>query len=180
MILNHIRKKMKTALILTGKLVQDHEFIYPYYRLQEAGFQVEVAVRNKETVMGQLGAAKIVPTRDIAGLRVQDFDLLVIPGGAKCQEYLRQDQEALDFISKFNAAGKPIAAICHGSQMLISAKVVKERRVSGYYSIKDDLINAGATYVDEPAVVDGNLITTAHYKHMGPWMKATLKACGVE
>ncbi len=163
------------ALILTGKLVQDHEFIYPYYRLQEAGFEVAVAVRNKETVLGQLGAAKIVPTHDISGLRVEDYDVLIIPGGAKCQEYLRQDQEALDFISKFNAAGKVIAAICHGSQMLISAKVVKGRRVSGYYSIKDDIINAGATYVDEPAVVDGNLVTTAHYKHLGPWMKATLQ-----
>ncbi len=166
---------MKRALILTGKSVQDHEFIYPYYRLQEAGFEVDVAVRNKETVMGQLGAAKIVPTLDITGLDVADFDLLVIPGGAKCQEYLRQDLEALDFISKFNAAGKPIAAICHGSQMLISAKAVKGRRVSGYYSIKDDIVNAGATYVDEPAVVDGNLVTTAHYKHLGAWMKATLE-----
>lgn len=171
---------MKKALILTGKMVQDHEFIYPFYRLQEAGFQVDVAVRNKETVMGQLGAAKIVPNKDITGLDVKDFDLLVIPGGAKCQEYLRQDKEALDFISKFHAAGKTIAAICHGSQMLISAKVVKGRRISGYYSIKDDINNAGATYTDEPAVVDGNLVTTAHYKDMGPWMKATLKACGVE
>ena len=171
---------MKTALILTGKLVQDHEFIYPYYRLQEAGFQVEVAVRNKEIVMGQLGAAKIIPTKDIAGLEVKEFDLLLIPGGAKCQEYLRQDQEALDFISKFNAARKPIAAICHGSQMLISAKVVNGRKISGYYSIKDDIVNAGATYVDEQAVVDGNIITTAHYKHLGPWMKAVLKVCGAE
>ena len=171
---------MKKALILTGKLVQDHEFIYPYYRLQEANFEVSVAVRNKETVMGQLGAAKIVPTHDITGLKVEDFDLLVIPGGAKCQEYLRQDQEALDFIAKFNGAGKVIASICHGAQMLISAKVVKGRRISGYYSIKDDIINAGATYVDEPAVIDKNIITTAHYKDLGAWMKATLKVCGVE
>ena len=171
---------MKKALIITGKMVQDHEFIYPFYRLQEAGFKVDVAVRNKETVLGQLGAAKIVPTKDITGLRVEDYDVLVIPGGAKCQEYLRQDQEALDFIAQFNAAEKVIAAICHGSQMLISAKVVQGRRVSGYYSIKDDINNAGATYVDEPAVVDGNLVTTAHYKDMGAWMKATLKLCGAE
>ena len=59
--------------------------------------------------------------------------------------------------------------------MLISAKVVSGRRISGYYSIKDDIINAGATYVDEPAVIDKNIITTAHYKHLGPWMKATLQ-----
>ena len=166
---------MKKALILTGKLVQDHEFIYPFYRLQEAGFEVDVAVRTKETVMGQLGAAKIIPTKDIAGLDVKEFHLLVIPGGAKCLEYLRQDQEALDFVSKFNAAGKPIASICHGAQMLISAKVVAKRRISGYYSIKDDITNAGAIYVDEPAVIDKNIISTAHYKHLGAWMKATLE-----
>ena len=165
---------MKKALILTGKLVQDHEFIYPYYRLQEAGFQVSVAVRNKETVMGQLGAAKIVPTTDITGLRIEDYDFLVIPGGAKCLEYLRQDQEALNFITKFDAAGKTIASICHGSQMLISAKVVQGRKISGYYSIKDDILNAGAIYVDEPAVVDKNIVTTAHYKDLGAWMKASL------
>ena len=166
---------MKKALILTGKMVQDHEFIYPYYRLQEANFEVSVAVRNKETVMGQLGAAKIVPTHDISGLRVEDFDLLVIPGGAKCQEYLRQDQEALDFITKFNTTGKVIASICHGAQMLISAKVVKGRRISGYYSIKDDINNAGATYVDAPAVIDGNVVTSPHYKHLGDFMRETLK-----
>jgi len=166
---------MKKAIIITGKMVQDHEFIYPYYRLQEDGFDVDVAVRNKETVMGQLGAAKIVPTKDISDLKIGDYGILVIPGGAKCLEYLRQDNEALDFISKFNAAEKVIASICHGAQMLISAKIVKGRRVSGYYSIKDDIINAGAIYVDEPAVVDMNLVTTAHYKHLGPWMKETLR-----
>lgn len=166
---------MKKAIILTGKNVQDHEFIYPFYRLQEAGFMVDVAVRNKEVVMGQLGAAKIVPTKDIAGLNVNDYGLLVIPGGAKCMEYLRQDKEAINFVNSFNTQGKVIASICHGSQMLISAKVVFGRKISGYYSIKDDIVNAGGIYVDEPAVIDNNIITTAHYKDLGAWMKATLE-----
>lgn len=165
---------MKRAVIITGKLVQDHEFIYPYYRLQEAGFQVDVAVRNKETVQGQLGA-KIIPTRDIAGIKPGEYDLVVLPGGAKSLEYLRQDQEILDFLHAFHKKGKVIAAVCHGSQLLISAKIVKGKKISGYYSIKDDINNAGATYVDAPAVVDGRIITSPHYKYLGDWMRATLK-----
>src|SRR3989338_2813226 len=112
---------MKKALIITGKRVQDHEFIYPYYRLLEAGFEVDVAIRNKETVQGDLGT-KIVPTRDIAGIRAEDYDLLMIPGGAKALEYIRWDSEVIKFIADFNKLKKTIASICHGSQLLISAK----------------------------------------------------------
>ena len=70
---------------------------------------------------------------------------------------------------------KIIACICSGAQLLISAKVVKGRKIAGYYSMKDDLINAGADYTDLPAVVDDNIVTTAHYKDMGPWMKEVVK-----
>lgn len=164
---------MKRSVIVTGKFVQDPEFIYPYYRLQEARFAVDVAIRGTETVFGVAGT-KVVPTRDIAGLRVQDYDLLVLPGGARCLEYLRQDKEAVDFTREFFSTGKLVAAICHGSQMLISARIVKGRRVSGYYSIRDDIENAGAIFVDAPAVVDGNLVTSPHYKYLGDWMRAVL------
>lgn len=166
----------RRALILTGKFVQDHEYVYPYYRVQEDGYEVDVAVRGKETVQGIIGV-KVVATQDITGLRVEDYDLLILPGGAKAMEYLRQDQELLKFITDFNASGKVIASVCHGAQLLISAKVVQGRRVSGYYSIKDDIANAGAAYVDAPSVVDGNLVTSPHYKHMGPWMKEVLRVC---
>ena len=164
---------MKRALIITGKFVQDPEFIYPFYRLQEAGFEVQVAIRNNETVYGVAGV-KVVPTRDIAGIQVQDYDLLILPGGARAIEYIRQDQEVIDFVSAFYGAGKIISAICHGSQLLISAGIIKGKKISGYYSIKDDIINAGAEFVDAPAVVDGTIVTCPHYKHMGDWMKATL------
>lgn len=164
---------MKRALIITGKFVQDPEFIYPFYRLEEAGFKVDVAIRNKETVYGVAGT-KVVPSRDIAGLETQDYDLLILPGGARAIEYIRQDQEVIDFIRGFYQAQKVVAAICHGSQLLISAGVVKAKKISGYYSIKDDIVNAGAIYVDAPAVVDGTIVTSPHYKHLGDWMKATL------
>ena len=163
---------MRRAVILAGKFIQDHEYIYPYYRVQEEGYEVDVAVRGKETVQGQIGV-KIVPTKDIPELRVGDYDLLILPGGAKAMEYMRQDQELLKFIRDFHLAGKVIASICHGSQLLISAKVVKGNKVSGYYSIKDDLENAGATYVDQPAVVDDRIVSSPHYKYLGPWMKET-------
>jgi len=167
---------MKKALIIAGKDTQDHEFIYPYYRVQEAGMEVDVAVRNKEIVKCNLGIT-IYPTRDIAGININDYDLLILPGGAKAMEKIRRDQEVINFIRAFNDTGKPIASICHATQLLISAKVVRGRKISGYYSIKDDIINAGAMYVDLPAVVDGNIVSTAHYKDLGPWMKAVLELC---
>lgn len=165
---------MRKAIILAGRFIQDHEYIYPYYRVQEEGYEVDVAVRGKVEVQGQIGV-KIVPTKDIPELRVSDYDLLILPGGAKAMEYMRQDQELLKFIRDFHESGKVIASICHGAQLLISAKVVKGNRVSGYYSIKDDLENAGATYVDGPAVVDDRLVTCPHYKWLGPWMKAAFQ-----
>jgi protease I len=90
-------------------------------------------------------------------------------------EKIRQEKKIIDFISKFNEQKKIIACICSGAQLLISAKTVKGRKIAGYYSMKDDLVNAGAIYTDKPAVIDENIITTAHYKDMGPWMKAVLK-----
>src|SRR4051812_29552494 len=108
---------MKPALIITGKNVQDHEFIYPFYRLQEDGFKVDVATDGKTEVIGQLGAARVVPTLDIKDLNPADFQVLVLPGGAKCMEYIRQDRRIVDFISKFHASGKVIGSICHAAQL---------------------------------------------------------------
>lgn len=163
----------RKALIIAGKLVQDHEYIYPYYRLQEEGFEVDVAVRGKETVLGAIGV-KIIPTKDIPELKVADYDVLVLPGGAKAMEYMRQDEELLKFIADFHASGKVIGSICHAGQLLISARLVKGRKISGYYSIKDDINNAGGTYVDAPYVTDSRIVTSPHYKHLGPWMKEVI------
>lgn len=161
---------MKNALILTGKLVQDHEFIYPYYRLKEEGFTVTVATEDGKETLGQLGT-KIPVDITIDNIKIQDYDLLVIPGGAKCMEYLRQNKRAIEIINQWDKEEKVIASICHGSQMLISAKIVNGRKISGYYSIKDDINNAGAIYIDAPEVTDKNIVTSPHYKYLGDWMK---------
>lgn len=167
--------------MITGKLVQDHEFIYPYYRLKEEGFDVFIGLKDKEKTVGSLGTK--IPPDDLNDLITYEelnsvlnvVDLIILPGGAKSMEYLRQEQTVLDFINKFNAKGGVIASICHAAQLLISAKVVSGRKISGYYSIKDDINNAGAEYVDAPFVVDKNIISCPHYKHLGDWMKKTLE-----
>ena len=89
-------------------------------------------------------------------------------------EKVRQNKKIIEFISKFNETRNIIACICSGTQLLISAKVVSGRKISGYSSMIDDIENAGGIYTDLPAVVDKNIVTTAHYKDMGPWMKAAI------
>ena len=170
---------MNKAIIISGNLAQDHEFIYPYYRLLEASFLVDVCMLEGKHVKGFLGT-NLPPNKDqivknIDQVKVEDYDLLVLPGGVKAMEKVRQEKKIIKFISDFDKQKKIIACICSGAQLLISARVVKERKIAGYYSMKDDLINAGAIYTDEPAVIDDNVITTAHYKDMGPWMREVIK-----
>ena len=170
---------MNKAVIISGNLAQDHEFIYPYYRLLEAGLEVDVCLLEGKPVKGFLGTT-LPPNKDqvvkkIDQIKVGDYKVLVLPGGVKAMEKVRQEKKIIDFISKFNEKKKIIACICSGAQLLISAKVVNKRKIAGYYSMKDDLINAGAIYTDEPAVIDDNIVTTAHYKDMGPWMREVLR-----
>ena len=171
---------MKKGLIISGNLAQDHEFIYPYYRLLEENFELDVCLPDGKPVLGFLGTT-LPPNKDqiikkINEVKVDDYDVLVLPGGVKAMEKIRQDTKIINFISNFNSKNKIIACICSGAQLLISAKVVKNRKIAGYYSMKDDLINAGAIYTDLPAVIDKNIITTAHYKDMGPWMREVIKS----
>jgi protease I len=168
------KQKQKRALIITGEYVTDVEFTYPYYRLLEEEFIVDVATQKQQDVKGKFGT-KIKATKDTRSVWAENYDVLILPGGATSMEYLRQDSDIIECIMKFNELGKVIASICHGSQLLISARLTAGRRVSGYYSIKDDINNSGGIFTDEPSVVDGNLITTAHYKHLGAWMKTVLE-----
>lgn len=169
----------KNAVIITGNLVQDHEFIYPYYRLLEENFNIDVCINEGKAVKGILGT-DIPPNKEqtikkIEEIKTGDYNLLIIPGGVKAMEKVRQNIKIIEFIAKFHNEKKIIACICSGTQLLISAKIVRGKKISGYYSMKDDIINAGASYVDLPAVIDDRIITTAHYKDMGPWMKAVLE-----
>jgi protease I len=171
-------KKIK-SIIISGALAQDHEFIYPYYRLLEESADIDVCLIGGNAVEGILGTRlppnKDQKIKDINQVKVSDYNLLVLPGGVKAMEKIRLNKNLINFISEFHKSKKTIACICSGVQLLISAKIVKNKKIAGYYSLEDDIVNAGAIYTDLPAVVDSNIVTTAHYKDMGPWMKEVLK-----
>ena len=172
------------ALIIAGRHTTHDEFVYPLRRLEEDGWHVDVAVRGNQMVLSDLGG-KIQPTMDIPdnptefnifpGTKFEKWNLLILPGGAKAMEYMRQDAFILTAISWLHSKGCTIGCICHGAQLLISAGLVRGRKISGYYSIKDDINNAGGTYVDAPFVTDGRIVTSPHYKHLGPWMAEVLR-----
>ncbi len=166
------------ALIITSQLVQDHEFIYPFYRLKEEGLEVDVYNQSDQIVKGFFGT-KIPPQKSdnivsLKNLNIDQYSLLVLPGGVKSMELLRLDNLAIDVVKKFNDKNKLIAAICSGTMMLISADIIKNKKVSGYYAWKKDIENAGGKFVDNSAVEDGNLITSPHYKFNGDWMKLVI------
>lgn len=166
------------SLIITSRLVQDHEFIYPFYRLKEEGVHVDVYNQSNQPVLGFFGT-KIPPQKDdniisLDNLNIEDYNLLLLPGGVKSMELLRLDKRAIDTIVKFNKNKKIIAAICSGTMMLISADIIKGKKVTGYYAWKQDIINAGGIFEDSSSVEDDNLITSPHYKFNGEWMKTVI------
>lgn len=177
---------MTKAVILLEEGAQDEEFIYAYHRMIEEGWDVDVAtpsVRKKygETVTGlpKIVCGKFgVPlkvTRATEELREPDYDLVVIPGGFVSPDMLRMRPEVLRFVGAMFGAGKLVAAICHGPWVTISAGIMKGFAATCYASLKDDLINAGAIYLDVPVVVDRNLITAPHYKNNGDFMREVVK-----
>ena len=166
------------ALIITGKYAQDIEVFYPLYRLQEEGWQVEIATPNKKEVLGVYGmritpTCFIPPCEQLAAKKLI-YDLIILPGGARAMEYLRQDEQMLLYLFGYHGIGGVIGSICHGTQLLISAGLVKGKKVSGYYSIKDDIINAGGEFVDAPFVTDGRICSSPHYKYLGQWMREVI------
>lgn len=165
---------MKKAVIVVGPAVEDTEFAYPFYRLQEEGFQVDVASNGKVDIIAKHGLP-IKPTCDIKTLNTADYTLLVVPGGLESPDRLRQIPELLAFIKEFDSQGKVIASVCHGPWVLISAEIVKGRNMTCYAGCKHDLINAGALYQDVPVISDRNIITAPHFRDNAAWMKETIR-----
>ena len=164
---------MTRALILVERGFQDEEFVYPYYRMLEEGWKVDVATPTGEDVLGKYG----VPARATAKIdATANYDVLVVPGGFESPDRLRANVSVQLLVRRHNDAGKLIAAICHGPWVLISAVIVHGRRLTGYDSIAPDLINAGAYYTGESVTVDRNLITARHYRDNGYFMKALIAA----
>ena len=133
---------MKKALIITWEKYQDHELIYPYYSLMEHGYEVDIMANKVGKIWGSLGTHMpcTVETSDFNDLSkidkaLGDYEILVVPGGVKALEKVRQEKGVLEFIRQWDSLGKTIFCICNGAQLLISAKILQDRVISGYYSI---------------------------------------------
>ena len=151
--------KGRRVLIIVGDVYEDLELWYPKLRLQEAGAEVVVAGPEASVVYSGKHGYPCQSDVAITHMAAADFDALVVPGGFM-PDKLRRDQVVLDLVRAFNNAGKPIAAICHGGWIPISAEVYRGVCVTGSPGIKDDLVNAGAIYTDQAVVVDRNHVTS--------------------
>jgi protease I len=165
----------KRVIILVENMFNDLEFWYPFYRLKEAGADVVVVGSgSSEKYSGKAGTEASVNAK--AGeIKAQDFDGVVIPGGY-APDMMRRYPEMVDLVRDIHDAGKVVAAICHAGWMLASAEIVKGRTVTSFFAIKDDLVHAGAVWVDKEVVVDGNLITSRKPDDLPEFMKSIIAA----
>lgn len=150
---------MKRIAILIENMFDERELVYPYYRLLEEGYTVDLVGTDKDTVYSGKTSFTEKSTHASRDVSYEDYDALVIPGGFS-PDYMRRSRDTLKFVRDMDQANKPIATICHGAWVLASAADIKGKRITSYSSIKDDVVNAGASYVDEAVVVDGNIITS--------------------
>ena len=161
------------ALIISADDFEDLELLYPYYRLKETGWEVDVAGPEDGSIRGKHGYSVRVDMKFEAA-NPDAYDLLVVPGG-RAPEQVRLNQDALRIVKSFFDADKFVASICHGSQVLISAGVVGGRRATCWKGVKDDLIAAGARYFDTDVVVDGNLISSRQPSDLPAFMAEVSK-----
>ncbi len=169
-----MRLKDRNVVIFVEKMYEDLEFWYPCLRLLEEGADVTVVAPEEGVYHGKHG----VPARAdqaVAAVLELKFDGLVIPGGY-APDHMRRSRDMVAMVERMCSEGKPVAAICHGPWMLASADVLQGRKVTSFHSIRDDLEHAGALWVDEEVVQDGNLITSREPKDLPAFCRRLIEA----
>jgi len=161
------------ALILSADDFEDSELLVPYYRMKEERVDVDVASIRKGTVTGKHGYQMIVD-KTLEEVQPKDYDLLIIPGG-RAPAILRTKEAALEIAASFLRTNKPVAAICHGPQLLVSAGLLRNRRATCYQSVAPELKQADAVYQDAEVVVDGNLITSRKPADLPAFMREIMR-----
>ena len=163
----------KSVLILVDKDVQELEFYYPYYRLIEEGYNVDIASPNGGNVKGESGW-EIQNTRNINSINPANYALLYIPGG-HAPTHMAKSPELIARVQQFAQSGKPIAAFCHGPQVLVAAGLVKGKKLTAYPEVENEINNAGGFYSNSPLVEDGQFITSRSPGDLPGPVRAVLK-----
>lgn len=168
---------MKNALIVLDELFQDAEAIYPFYRLQEAGYSVDLAgVESGKGYVGKHGYTlkSTVAAKDIT---MEKYDILIIPGGW-APDKLRRNKDMVRLTREAIEKQKIVGAICHAGWLLVEADVIRQKRVTGFVAIRKDLENAGGLYEDKDVVVDGKLVTSRTPEDLPAFLREILQAAG--
>ena len=178
---NSIRKEKamelqgKKVAILIEEMFNTWEFWYPYYRLKEAGAEVVVVGTGTAEVYHGKPGTDAKPDVSVDQVSAADFDGVVIPGGY-APDLMRRSPQMVQLVKDLFDAGKTVSAICHAGWMLASSGVLKGKTITSFFAIKDDMVNAGAEWVDQEVVVDGNLITSRKPDDLPAFMKAVIGA----
>ncbi len=184
----------KKILMLVGDYVEDYEVMVPFQALLMVGHTVHAVCPDKKAgevvrtsvhdfegdqTYSEKRGHNFALNATFAEVKPEDYDLVVIPGG-KAPDALRHDDEAQRIVKRFFKEGKPVAAICHGPVVLINARVVDGRRMTGHPAIQRELAENGAQVVDAPVVVDGNLVTAPAWPAHPKWLAEFLKVLGTQ
>ncbi|MBI4684141.1 MAG: type 1 glutamine amidotransferase [Nitrospirae bacterium] len=161
------------ALMISADNFEDTELLVPYYRLKEEGIQVDVASMKKGKIKGKHGY-EVEVDKTLKEVKPDDYDILILPGG-RAPETIRKENEAIEIAKHFFQKNKPVSAICHGPQTLITAGVLKGRHATCYKSVAQEMKDAGAVYEDKEVVVDGNLVTSRQPSDLPAFLRETMK-----
>ena len=167
----------KRAAIVVDQLYQVLEVWYPYYRLKEAGIEVDLIAGEGKKEYGSKEGYPCVSDYSAGEVKAEDYDCMIVPGGF-APDFMRRSEEVLKFANDMVEGDKVIAAICHGGWLLCSTKAYKGKKATCFMAIRDDIKNAGAEYLDAECVVDGKLITSRKPGDLPAFCKAILKALG--
>ncbi len=161
------------ALIISADGFEDSELLVPYYRLLEEGIETHIASMTKGPIKGKHGY-EVEATKTLADVKPDEYDILVLPGG-RAPAAVRKEQKALEIAKDFFRKSKPVAAICHGPQILISAGLLKGRRATSDRSVAEELKASGALYEDKPVIAVGNLVTSRQPSDLPAFMREVMK-----
>lgn len=161
------------VLIISADNFEDSELLVPYYRMLEEGHPVTIASLKKGKIKGKKGY-EVTVDRELRDIDPTAYDILILPGG-KAPGVIRKEQKALDIAKHFFDKDKPVAAICHGPQTLISAGLMKGRHATSYKSVASEMKEAGAQYEDREVIVDRNLITSRQPSDIPAFVREIMK-----
>ncbi len=161
--------------LMVDQMYQVTEIWYPYYRLKEAGFEVNLVAAEADKEYHSKEGYPCISDVAAANANADDYDCMIVPGGF-APDFMRRSADVIKFAKDMVNARKIIAAICHGPWLLCSTNALRGKKATCFMAIKDDIINAGAQYIDAECVVDGNLITSRKPDDLPAFCSAVLNA----